>query len=172
MAHVAPHLEVDTRLVLVQHSVSINRPIETVTAALAAGPRQWLPRFNGPIHAQLHRRAAGIRYRKNVVVMVDQSLPAGENTLVPITWEATFIKELFPVMTGTVELAPADARATRLTVCGVCEPPLRSLGKHLDESLVHEVAMATVKELAESIGKRFEALTADAGDAGPSASAP
>jgi hypothetical protein len=157
--------------VLVQHSVCINRPIETVTAALAAGPRKWLPRFNGPIHAQLHRRAAGIRYRKNVVVMVDQSLPAGENTLVPITWEATFIKRLFPVMTGTVELAPSDARATRLTVCAVCEPLPRSLGKQLDDSLLHQVAMATVKELAESIGKRFEALTADAGDPGPSLSA-
>jgi hypothetical protein len=158
--------------VLVQHSVSINRPIETVTAALAAGPRKWLPRFNGPIHAQLHRRVAGIRYRKNVVVMVDQSLPAGENTLVPITWEATFIKRLFPVMTGTVELAPAgNARVTRLTVCGVCEPPLRSLCKQLDDSLVRQVAMATVKELAESIGKRFEARTVDAGDAGPSLSA-
>jgi hypothetical protein len=87
--------------------------------------------------------------------MVDQSLPAGENTVVPITWEATFIKRLFPVMTGTVELAPADARTTRLTVCGVCEPPLRTLGKQLDDSLMHRVATATVKELAESIGKRF-----------------
>jgi hypothetical protein len=157
--------------VLVQHSVCINRPIETVTAALAAGPHKWLPRFDSPIHAQLHRRVADITYRRNVVVVADQPLPAGENTVVPITWEATFIKRLFPVMTGTVELAPADARVTRLTVCGVCEPPLRSLGKHLDDSLVHQVAMATVKELAESIGKRFEALTADAGDARPAASA-
>jgi hypothetical protein len=59
-------------------------------------------------------------------------------------------------------------RVTRLTVCGMYEPPLGSLGKQLDDALLHRVAEATVKELAESIGKRLEALTADAAGAASS----
>jgi hypothetical protein len=63
---------------------------------------------------------------------------------------------MFPVMTGTVELAPVDARVTRLTVCGMYEPPFGRLGKHLDDALMHRVADATVRELACSIAKRLE----------------
>jgi hypothetical protein len=59
-------------------------------------------------------------------------------------------------MTGKVELAPVDLRNTRLTVCGMYEPPLGRLGKQLDDALMHRTAQATVKDLAESIAKRLE----------------
>ncbi len=149
----------------VQHSVHINQPIATVTAAVAAGPRQWFPRFDGPIHAQIASRVSGLGLRKNVVIDVGAPLTAGDWTEVPITWEATFIKRLFPVMTGKVELAPVDAQITRLTVCGMYQPPLGHLGEQLDEAVMHRVAEATVKDLAESIAIRLEALAADAANA-------
>ena len=63
-------------------------------------------------------------------------------------------------MTGKVELAPVDAGVTRLTVCGMYEPPFGSLGKHLDDALMHRIAEATVRELADSIAKRLTAATA------------
>jgi hypothetical protein len=160
MAPVALELEVDSHHVpVVEHSVWINRPIATVAAALAAGPRKWLPRFDGPIHAVVGRQVAGPTHRKKVVVEIDQPLTAGDYAVVTITWEAKFIKRLGPVMTGTVELAPAEARITRLTVCGTYEPPLMSPGKQLDNSLLHGVATTTVIELAESIRERLVALT-------------
>jgi hypothetical protein len=163
LARVAPQLEVDAHpLVLVQHSVCINRPMAAVTAALAANPGTWLPSFDGPIHAEVGRSVAGLRHQKNAVVEVDQPLTAGDCTVVSITWEATFIKRLFPVMTGTVELAPEDAHFTRLTVCGMYEPLLGSLGKQLDDSLLQQAAKAAVTELAESMAKRLVALTVDA----------
>jgi hypothetical protein len=88
-----------------------------------------------------------------VAIEVGEPLTTGSWAEVPITWRATYIKQLFPVMTGKVELAPVDARVTRLTVCGMYQPPLGSLGKHLDDALMHRVA--------ESIAKRLEAAQVD-----------
>jgi hypothetical protein len=96
-----------------------------------------------------------------VVIEVGAPVAAGSWTEIPITWSAPFIKRLFPVMTGKVELAPADASVTRLTVCGMCQPPLGRLAKHFDDALMHMVADATVKELAESIAERLVAECSD-----------
>jgi hypothetical protein len=161
-APVAAHFEVDTRCVFVKHSVHLDRSIETVSAALAAGPRKWLPRFDGTSHAEVGPQIAGLALRKKVAIEVGDPVTVGDSTEVPITWRATFIKRLFPVMTGKVELAPVDPHVTRLTVCGMYQPPLGRLGREVDEALMHRVAEATVKELAESIAKRLETLIPEA----------
>lgn len=161
-APVAAQLEVDTRCVFVQHSIHIHRSITMVSAALAAGPRKWLPHFDGASHAEVGPQIGGLALRKKVAIEIGEPVTVGDSTEVPITWRATFIKRLFPVMTGKVELAPVDPHVTRLTVCGMYQPPLGRLGREVDEALMHRVAEATVKELAESIAKRLEALTPDA----------
>jgi hypothetical protein len=161
-ARVASRPGVDTPLVFVQHSVHINRPIESVSAALAAGPSKWLPRFDGTDHADIGPEIAGLGIRKKVAVEVGQSLAAGDWIQVPVKWQATFVKRLFPVMAGRVELSPVGPHTTRLSVGGMYQPPLGGLGKELDDAFLHKVAEATVKELAESIGKRLEAIAAEA----------
>jgi hypothetical protein len=145
----------------VQHSVHIDRPIDVVSSALARGPREWLPRLEGPDHAAVGPRVAGVGILKKVAVQVGIPVTAGTWAEVSITWQATYIQKLFPVMTGKVELAPVDGHVTRLTVCGMYQPPLGALGKKIDDVLMHRVADATVKELAESIAKRLEAVTAE-----------
>jgi hypothetical protein len=129
----------------VQYAVDINGPIEAVSSAFAKGPREWFPRLFGT--------DAG--FDTKVTVEVGEPSSAGGWIEVPITWRATYIKRLFPVMTGTLDFAPVDDRVTRLNVCGAYEP---QLANHLDGALVHRVAKATVKELAESLAKRLEAL--------------
>jgi hypothetical protein len=142
----------------VQHSVHINRPIESVGATLAEGPNKWLPLFDGPDHADVGPQIAGLGIRKKVAIEVGEPLTAGDWITVPVKWQATFIKRLFPVMAGRVELSPVDPHTTRLTVSGMYQPPLGGLGKELDDALMHKVAEATVKELAESIAKRLVAI--------------
>jgi hypothetical protein len=88
-------------------------------------------------------------------------LTAGDWITVPVKWQATFIKRLFPVMAGRVGLSPVDPHTTRLTVSGMYQPPLGGLGKELDDALMHKVAEATVRELAESIAKRLEAIASE-----------
>jgi hypothetical protein len=140
----------------VQHSVHIDSPIETVTAAFTRDPHRWLPHLDRG-RTVVGPRVAGVAIRKKVVIEVGAPLAAGSWTEVPITWSATYIKRLLPVMTGKVELAPVDARVTRLTVCGMYQPPLGRLGKQFDDALMHRVADATVKELAEAIAERLAA---------------
>lgn len=154
--------EVNTHCVFVQHSVHIDSPVEAVSASLAAGPGKWLPRFDGPEHANVGPQIAGLGFRKKVVIEIGEPLIAGDWITVPVTWQATFIKGLFPVMTGKVELVPVDPHTTRLTVSGMYQPPLGGLGKQLDDALMHKVAEATVRDLAESIAMRIEAVASDA----------
>jgi hypothetical protein len=137
------------------HSVHIDRPIAEVNAALTAGPRKWFPRFESPGHAEVGPLVGGFGFRTKVTIEVGEPLTTGDVTEVPVTWQATFIKRLFPIMTGRVELAPVDPHTTRLTVCGMYQPPLGDLGKQLDDALMNKVAQATVKDLAESIARRI-----------------
>jgi hypothetical protein len=155
---VPPPFDVDTPFVFVQHSVHINRSIAEARAELRVGPRRWFPRLDDPGHAEI---GPGIGFRKKVTVEIGVPVRTGDLTEVSVTWQATFIKQLFPVMTGKVELAPVDPHTTRLTVCGMYQPPLGGLGKQLDDALLHRVAEATVKELAESIAMRMESAASD-----------
>jgi hypothetical protein len=147
----------------VEHSVHIGCPIDAVRAALGAGPREWFPRFDDGVHAEVGPQFAGLGLRKRVDIEVGEPVTVGDVTEVPVTWQATFVRSLFPVMTGKVELAPVDLRNTRLTVCGMYEPPLGRLGKQLDDALMHRTAQATVKDLAESIAKRLESGLSEEG---------
>lgn len=139
----------------VQHSVHIESPIEEVATALLKGPRKWFPYVDGSGAAAVGPSVAGLWIRKKVTVSVGEPTKAGSWIEVPITWRATSITRMFPVMTGKVELAPVDAEVTRLTVCGMYEPPLGKIGKELDDALMHRVAEATVRELADAIAKRL-----------------
>jgi carbon monoxide dehydrogenase subunit G len=63
-------------------------------------------------------------------------------------------------MTGKIEVAASGKDETRVTVSGMYEPPQGKLGEQLDEALMHNVAEATVKELAEQIAQRLVASIA------------
>jgi hypothetical protein len=90
------------------------------------------------------------------MVEAGEPVTAGQWIGIPLKWKASFPERLFPVMEGKVELAPVDGITTRLTVSGMYEPPLGRVGKQLDSAVMHSVAEATVKELAESIAERLE----------------
>jgi hypothetical protein len=137
---------------VVQHSVQIGVPIEVCSATLVRDLKGWLPHFG-----EQAKYVLGVPARDEVRVEAGQPERLGDFfTEVPITWEATNVKNLIPLMIGKVDLAPIDVRVTRLTVCGEYEPLLGLLGEH--DALMHEVAEATVRELAEAIAARLEGL--------------
>jgi hypothetical protein len=105
---------------------------------------------------------AGIGIRKKVDVEFGEPMVAGSWTVVPVSWRARSVPELFPLMTGKIELAPVDSSNTRLTVCGMYRAPFGELGQYLDEALLHKVAEATVRDLAESIAERLKVLARSA----------
>jgi hypothetical protein len=140
----------------VAHSVHIDQPVAAVTGVLAAGPREWFARLDDLGRSAVGPHVAGIVVRKKVAVEVGRPVTTGDWTTIPITWKATFIEKLFPVMVGSVELAPVDAGTTKLTVSGMYEPPLGPLGRQIDNAFMHTVADATVSDLAQSIAKRLD----------------
>jgi len=138
------------------HSVHINRPLSECESALAESAQRWFPRMNAKSSSSVGPKVAGVPLRKRVTVHLGSPMKVGDWTNLPVTWKATGPEPLFPVMTGRVELVPVDKKVTRLTVSGMYEPPLGPVGKKLDEALMHRVAEATVRELAESIAERLE----------------
>ena len=138
------------------HSVHINRPLSECESGLAESAQTWFPRLNAKSSSSVGPKVAGVPLRKRVTVHVGDPMKAGDWTNLPVTWKATGPQPLFPVMTGRVELIPVDKKVTRLTVSGMYEPPLGRVGKQLDDALMHRVAEATVRELAESIAGRLE----------------
>jgi hypothetical protein len=91
-----------------------------------------------------------------VTIKVGEPTTAGTWTEIPITWQASYIKKLFPLMTGSIQVEPIGDRATTLTVCGSYELPPGRLVEHLDDALMHRVAEAAVKELAQTVAVRLE----------------
>ena len=140
-----------------RHSVHIEHPIADCTDALMSGPRKWFPSLSGTNVGSVGVHVGGVPVRKRVVVTLGEPVKTSTWTVIPLDWKATFPEQLFPRMTGRIELAPVDATVSRLTVSGMYEPPLGKVGRQLNESVMQGVAAATVKELAESIAKRLDA---------------
>jgi hypothetical protein len=141
----------------VRHSVHIDHPVAACTEALMSGPRKWFPRLGGKNVGTVSVHIGGVPVRKRVVVTLGEPVKTATWTVIPLEWKATFPEQLFPRMTGRIELAPVDQAVSRLTVSGMYEPPLGKIGKQLNETVMQGVAAATVKELAESIAKRLNA---------------
>ena len=132
----------------VQHTVHVNRPVREVSGTLLEAPSKWFPKSVG-----LH--IAGVPVRKRVTIAFGDPVRTSTWAVIPISWRATSIKRLFPVMNGKVEVAPTTQTETRITVSGMYEPPLGRLGDQLDEALMHRVAEGTVRELAEELAKKL-----------------
>jgi len=140
----------------VQHSVHIQHPVKVCTDALMEGPRTFFPGRGGKNVSKVGLHVAGVKIRKRVVVELGEPVKTATWTVIPLSWRATFPRQLFPEMNGKIELAPTDKEVTRLTVSGMYQAPLGRLGEQIDEALMHNVAEGTVKELAEAIAQRLD----------------
>jgi len=141
----------------IQHSVHIQRPIGECTEVLERGSRTWFPRLRPDQKSEVGLRVAGVSLRKRVTVELGEPEKQGDWTNLPISWKATFPERLFPVLTGHLELVPVDKDETRLTISGMYQPPLGRLGGVIDDAVMHNVAEATVRELAEEIALQLGA---------------
>lgn len=143
----------------ITHTVHIPHSMSDCVAAVARGPRTWFPDLNDDRRSRVGVTVAGIALRKRVAVELGSLIQDGSWAEVPITWKATVAKPFFPIFNGKVQLAPVDPTVTRLTVSGMYKPPLGRLGMELDEALMHNVADATVRQLADSISRQLDKAT-------------
>lgn len=93
-----------------------------------------------------------------------------QDTTIPLVWEATGARILFPRMEGDLIVAALGSELTQLTFRGSYEPPLGALGRAIDRTLLHRIAEASVQGFVERIAA---ALTVEkAGAAAPAAAYP
>ena len=74
----------------------------------------------------------------------------------PVQWTAAEAALLFPDLTADLILSSRGSHETELTLKGTYQPPLGTLGKLADRTVLHRVAEATVKDwmdrLAAALG--------------------
>ncbi|TMD07194.1 MAG: hypothetical protein E6J02_07435 [Chloroflexi bacterium] len=148
-------------------SVVIEHPVRECAEALTASPARWFPRLVSRIGngsdkqlAAVGFHIAGMPVRKRVDVAIGDPSVTGDWVTIPIYWKPTFPAGLFPVFDGRLTLVPHAPGHSRLTISGLYEPPFDSLGRTLDEAMMHSAAEATLKELAESIGAGLNGVLA------------
>ena len=137
-------------------SVHLELPVQAVSAVLMQEPQKWFPGLSAKNFSAVGIHLAGVPLRKSVAVEFGVPVKTPTWAVVPITWKATYLRKVFPVMNGKIELAPVSKDETRLTVSGMYAPPLGSFGAQLDEAVMHRVAEATVKDLADAIAKTLK----------------
>ncbi len=143
----------------ITHTVHVPHPIAGCVAAVARGPRTWFPGLKEDSSSRVGVKVAGVSLRKRVAVELGNVTRDGSWAEVPITWKATAATPFFPIFKGKLQLAPVEPTVTRLTVSGMYKPPLGRLGLELDDALLHGMAEATVRDLAESISRQLQKAT-------------
>lgn len=89
---------------------------------------------------------------KKVRLTVGTPLLLGQETVIPLDWEATGATGLFPRLAAELRLAAVSPRLSKLSLQGTYQPPLGTVGRMLDRALLHRVAEATIKHFVDRIG--------------------
>jgi hypothetical protein len=74
----------------------------------------------------------------------------------PLRWEATGARGLFPVLRGELELAGLGSDRTHVALVARYDPPLGSIGRLLDEKLLHHVAEASARSFLRGLQAAIE----------------
>jgi len=80
--------------------------------------------------------------------------------LYPLRWRATGARSLFPLLKAELILADMSERVL-VSLRGVYEPPMGSLGRLVDRALLSRVADATVKSWVDQLADGIVALSGD-----------
>jgi hypothetical protein len=142
--------------------------LERLTAQLQIGGLQAAgsAAFNEGQAVLLRAGFAGLT--KQVAV---QNLPGyfrGDTAVIPIRWTATGpAGDLFPALDANLELDPAEAGTTRLTVHGSYRPPLGRFGAALDQLVLHKRRPSYDPDPAVPPGRRHPRTTVSTRQARP-----
>lgn len=75
--------------------------------------------------------------------------------VVPMRWEASMLRPIFPVLDGDLQLAPLDVDRSRVVLHASYRVPLDVVGQLLDHALLHRVAESTIRSFLRGVGERL-----------------
>lgn len=93
---------------------------------------------------------------KTVAVHVGEPRSTGDTLTLPLSWEATGPKGLFPRFDGDLHLSSLDPDRTEVRLSGRYRPPFGIAGQILDEALLTHVARATIRALLRRVAQVLE----------------
>jgi len=101
-------------------------------------------------------RVGAIGLSKLVRVQVRELARTEQSAGIALRWEAAGPGGgLFPVLDADVRLTPVGEHVTLLSMAGSYRPPLGSLGKALDQAILHRVADATIRGFVAQLAARI-----------------
>jgi len=93
---------------------------------------------------------------KTIEVRAAAPVRGATEVAIPIVWEATGPRALFPRLEGDLLIAPLADDLTQLALRGSYVPPLKRVGKAIDRVVLHRLAEASAKSFVEQIADQIE----------------
>lgn len=127
--------------------------------ALTEGSALWLTGLASEAHQRGDTLLADvgfgerIRVARRVTLTIGAPLHTTGTTVIPLRWKPTDSPGLFPALDADLEVAPLAKGRTQLAISARYEPPLGSIGKVIDRSVLYRVAEATLKDFLDRIAQ-------------------
>lgn len=146
----------------VRYYTYITAPGESSIATVRGNVRSWLPALASDAEESAGELVvdvgpslgrAGIKRRAEV--SCGEPVQVGDALHVPISWHAAAQEELFPTLSGELEVLPVGARHTKVALSANYDPPLKPVGKWLDSAFLHLIGEATVKDFVDRVAARL-----------------
>jgi hypothetical protein len=90
---------------------------------------------------------------KTIHLVAGIPLRGGQQTTIPLAWEATGTPGLFPKLDADLIVATVGPELCQIAMRGTYSPPLGPLGRALDRAVLHRVAEASVKSFVDRVAQ-------------------
>jgi hypothetical protein len=147
-----------------RYYLELSLPFEKAEATLLNSAHTWVSGLaqdaeerGGALLAEVGFGPPGRRMEKRVQIQLGSPFRLASKTILPMSWRATGAESLFPSLDADLEVAALSRQRTQLAISARYRPPLGSIGKAIDRTLLHRIAEATIKDFLDRAG---EALTA------------
>jgi hypothetical protein len=145
-----------------QEFAEVSRPFETVRERFTGDGGWFAPLATAAeedgeeLYIRIGPSWASGRAARKVRVTLGQPHERGQVLVVPLSWQSSELRGLFPVLDGDMELAPVEADRCRLTLSASYAPPFGELGRQLDRAVLHRVARSTVRSFLTRVAASLE----------------
>lgn len=153
----------------IRYYLELAHPMAELEYALLQAPSSWLPDLAESadqrgqlLLTEVGFRVDGHRIVKRVSIAMGDPVRSPGRIWIPISWQATDRRGLFPVFDGDLEIAGLGAGRSQLAFSGQYRPPRGLIGRTLDRVLLSRVAEATIKDFVDRIAQGLEAKIARA----------
>ena len=135
--------------------------LDAVAEVLGGDPLAWLPGSKRnprrPMEILAVVGPSGKRsLRKEVSISIGPLVEEGDQVRLPLTWRASGPGFLFPVLDGELEASRWNGTETLLCLQVDYSPPLGSIGRRLDDRLLHRLAWLTLSTFRDGISGELE----------------